>query len=523
MCETELTLAAQDIDQATMACAETEASEALHELAEPLGASVRLNPDRCVDLVQGLDVIVWEMDAVTCKFTFVSDRAKDILGYPISQWFDEPRFWQDRLLHPDDRDWCINFSVTATHEARDHTFEYRAIAADGRVVWLKNLVRVVCDENARAKLLHGVMVDITQEKTQQLSREQAAHVELERVQEALRKSEERYRLLVEATAQITWDTNAQGELVTEQVRWSAFTGQTYEEYKGWGWLKAIHPDDQSYTAQAWRDALANRTLYTIEHRLRRYDGEYRYMSVRAVPVLKPDGSIREWVGVYTDITERKQAEAARNRALCEADATRAALQWVFMQIPAAIQISRGWNHITETANPMYVKLTGKRDLVGKPTREVFPELEGQGFFELLDRVYATGEPFIGNEMPAVFDRNDDGKLEESFWNFVYQPLVDGEGNVYGIMTHAVEVTDQVRARQEIEKKAEQLAELTRSLECTNQELNQFAYIASDDLKAPLRAIATLSEWLEKDLADQPTRDSREHLRLFRRRGQGMTD
>jgi signal transduction histidine kinase len=247
------------------------------------------------------------------------------------------------------------------------------------------------------------------------------------------------------------------------------------------------------------------------------------MSVRAVPVFESDGSIWEWVGIHTDITDRKQVQAARDSALTEAQVARVALQWVFMQVPAAILVTRGSNHITETANSIYIKLTGKRDLLGKPTREVFPELEGQGFFELLDRVYATGEPFIGNEMPAVFDRNDDGKLEESFWNFVYQPLVDGEGNVYGIMTHAVEVTEQVRARQEIEKKAEELAELTRSLERSNQELDQFAYIASHDLKAPLRAITTLSEWLEEDLADLVTDDSREHLRLLRGRVQRMTD
>lgn len=500
---------------------EAEAREACHKQVEPLGTGL-LNPERYLDLLQGLDVIVWEMDAVTWRFTFVSDRAQAILGYPISQWLEEPQFWQDRLLHPEDRDWCVHFCITATHEAKDHQFEYRAIAADGRVVWLKDLVRVVSDENGHPKLLRGVMVDITkekdvEEKTQQLSQERAARIELERVQDALRKSEERYRSLVEATSQIIWDTNAEGELVTEQPRWSAFTGQTYEQYQGWGWLNAIHPDDRSYTAQAWRDALANRTVYEVEHRLGRYDGQYRYMSVRGVPVLEADGSIREWIGVNTDITDRKQVEAARDRALIEAEAARAALQSVFMQAPAAIQVTCGPDHITEAANSMYLNLTGKRDLVGKPTREAFSELEGQGFFELLDRVYATGKPFIGNEMPAVFDRNEDGKLEESFWNFVYQPLMDGEGNVYGIMTHAVEVTDQVRARQEIEKKAEELAHLMQSLERTNQELDQFAYIVSHDLKAPLRAIATLAEWIEEDQGDQLPEESREHLNLLRGR------
>jgi light-regulated signal transduction histidine kinase (bacteriophytochrome) len=188
-----------------------------------------------------------------------------------------------------------------------------------------------------------------------------------------------------------------------------------------------------------------------------------------------------------------------------------------MQAPAAISTSRGSNHIIETANPLYLQLIGNRDLIGKTAREAFPELEAQGFVQLLDQVYTTGEPFIGNEMRAVFDRNGDGVQEESFWNFVYQPLVDAEGKVYGIMTHAVEVTEQVRTRQEIEKKAEELAHLTQALKRSNQELDQFAYVTSHDLKAPLRAIANLSEWIEEDLADQINDDSREHLHLMRKR------
>jgi len=214
---------------------------------------------------------------------------------------------------------------------------------------------------------------------------------------------------------------------------------------------------------------------------------------------------------------RSLEQVSPDPALVEAEAAHAELQRVFVQAPAAISISRGPNHVIETANPRYMQLIGNRDLLGKPAREAFPELEKQGFVELLNQVYASGEPYIGNEMRAVFDRNGEGVEEESFWNFVYQPLVDANGDVYGIMTHAVEVTEQVRARQEIERKAEELTRLTQALERSNQELDQFAYVTSHDLKAPLRAIANLSEWIEEDLADQLSDDSRQYLDLMRKR------
>lgn len=131
---------------------------------------------------------------------------------------------------------------------------------------------------------------------------------------ALQQSEERFRSLIESTAQIIWNTNAQGELTPCQFGWSNFTGQTFSDYKHWGWLNAVHPEDRDNTAKIWATSVANKTLYQIEHRLRRYDGEYCYMSVRAVPILTENGEIREWIGVHTDITPRKQAELAITQA-----------------------------------------------------------------------------------------------------------------------------------------------------------------------------------------------------------------
>jgi PAS domain S-box-containing protein len=128
-------------------------------------------------------------------------------------------------------------------------------------------------------------------------------------EEALREGEQRYRSLVEATTAIVWDTPSSGEFETEQARWATFTGQSFEEYRGWGWLNAIHHDDQAETARVWSAAVASRGIYEVEHRLRFRDHTYREMMVRAVPIVAENGSILQWVGIHTDITERKRAEA----------------------------------------------------------------------------------------------------------------------------------------------------------------------------------------------------------------------
>ena len=156
-----------------------------------------------------------------------------------------------------------------------------------------------------------------------------------RAQQSLRESEARFRSLVLAIAQVVWTTSAAGLIEEDSASWRAFTGQTYEEMKGLGWLNALHPDDRAQAASVWREALARRGLYEVEYRVRRPDGTYTPVLARAAPVLNADGSIREWMGTNTDITARKQAEvqlrryAERLEALHTID--RAILQAVSLQ------------------------------------------------------------------------------------------------------------------------------------------------------------------------------------------------
>jgi len=136
---------------------------------------------------------------------------------------------------------------------------------------------------------------------------------LERVaaEHHLQMGEDRYRSLITASAQIVWSTNAQGGVVDDMPTWRAFTGQTFDEIKGVGWANALHPEDRDRVQAAWTQAVQSRGLYEVEYRIREVSGGYRLFAVRGVPVLEVDGSIREWVGTCTDITERKEEEKRR--------------------------------------------------------------------------------------------------------------------------------------------------------------------------------------------------------------------
>ncbi|TWT98868.1 PAS domain-containing protein [Neorhodopirellula pilleata] len=126
----------------------------------------------------------------------------------------------------------------------------------------------------------------------------------------IRESQELFELLVDASAQIVWITNAEGVVDSDSPSWRAFTGQTYEQWKGHGWLDAIHPDDREPTMTAWSNVLETGQRMLLDYRLRHHSGEYRWTRVRAVAQRNVDGSIKRWVGMNTDIDDQKRAEKA---------------------------------------------------------------------------------------------------------------------------------------------------------------------------------------------------------------------
>jgi PAS domain S-box-containing protein len=124
--------------------------------------ALRSSREHLGSIIQSVEGIMWEADAETFRFTFVSPQAERLLGYPAEQWIEDSDFWA-RHLHPDDRERAVAYCVESTRQKRDHDFEYRMVAADGRVVWLRDIVSVVV-EGERPVMLRGLMVDITAQK-----------------------------------------------------------------------------------------------------------------------------------------------------------------------------------------------------------------------------------------------------------------------------------------------------------------------------------------------------------------------
>lgn len=157
-----------------------------------------------------------------------------------------------------------------------------------------------------------------------------------------------------------------------------------------------------------------------------------------------------------DITEKKNIEKAF-------EIERLQFFNIYSQAPSYMGILNGPNHVYELANELYLQLIDKRDIIGKPVKEVLPELETQGIFEILDHVYQTGESFSANEMLITFDRCSDGKLKDVYLNFIFQARRDANNNVDGIFIFGNDVTEQVLSRKKIEESEKMYRDLIHKL------------------------------------------------------------
>ncbi|PIQ22501.1 MAG: histidine kinase [Cytophagales bacterium CG18_big_fil_WC_8_21_14_2_50_42_9] len=326
-----------------------------------------------------------------------------------------------------------------------------------------------------------------------------------KAQAGLQESEARFRNMADSAPVLIWMNDAQGFITYLNRQWYEFTHFTEAESLGKGWKKALHPDDIAKVKAIYNDGLSREVSFSIDYRIQRFDGVYRWMAANASPRFDAQGEFRGYIGSITDITERKEAE---KRLMENAEL----LNQIFVQVPAIVAIIRASDQVYIQANPIFRKLHGNRPLIGHNIREANPDLERQGFFRQIEKVIATGKPFIRKEVPVTFENAD--KPYMGYFNLIFQPLYTDQNQLDAILLFSVEVTELVVSRTQLQETNLELSRTNEELRRTNIDLDNFVYTASHDLKSPIANLEGLTNDLQYTLQGRIKADEKFLLELL---------
>ncbi len=307
-------------------------------------------------LSETINFIPWEASAETWQFTYVGPQAVKILGYPIHQWY-EKGFWTDHI-HPEDREFTIDFCLNSSQTVQDYEFEYRMMAADGSVVWLSDIVTVESVDGI-PKTLRGFMIDITKRRM---------------TEQDLLRSERRFREISFATSDLIYSWNPESGDLNWHGDIDASLG--YERGEFPRTIEAImanlHPDDYNTVKTALAKHREDGKPFALEYRIKCKDGTYRHWLDRATTIRDQTGEVYESVGACSDITELKNAQEQLRQQSAELSKSEDFLRMIIETAPNGMVL---------------VKETGAITLVNHQTQELFgydrDELLGQPLEMLL--------------------------------------------------------------------------------------------------------------------------------------------
>ncbi|MBD2199247.1 MULTISPECIES: PAS domain S-box protein [Calothrix] len=271
-------------------------------------------------------------------------------------------------------------------------------------------------------------------------------------QTALQQSEHRYRALVNASAQIVWRTDGDGMTISAPEIWEELSGQSAKESLGLGWLDFVHPEDREQTLQSWQESFTNGTLYAAEYRLQMKDGIYRDFAVRGVPICDRHGKVSEWIGTCTDITERKQAEAALKEQQIQLQRQLAEIETIYQSAPIGLSVlDTDLRFIRINQRLAEINGFSVAAHLGHTIRELLPEL-ADTVEPLLRSLLETGQPVLNVEIMGTTPAQPG---VQRIWVESFLPLKQGE-RIIGISTVCEEITERKQAEAQLQQAKQEL-------------------------------------------------------------------
>jgi len=245
--------------------------------------------------------------AIDGLWLLVNQRLCDIVGYTQEELRSQT--FQD-TTHPDDLDTNLKYvDQILADDIQTYSMETRYFRKDGAIVWINLTLSLAREPSGEPKYFIAVIEDI--------SKRQAALRERKRMEEALRESEQRFRLMADTVPVMIWESGTDKLCNYFNKVWLEFTGRTIEQEKGDGWAFGVHPEDKELYLDTYTNAFDARQKFKMEYRLKRFDDEYRWILDTGIPQFTLDGSFAGYIGSCVDITDRKQAEEQIEASLLE--------------------------------------------------------------------------------------------------------------------------------------------------------------------------------------------------------------
>ncbi|MCC7449230.1 MAG: PAS domain S-box protein [Anaerolineae bacterium] len=422
-------------------------------------------------LVDSIDGIVWEVDLISSQFTFVSQYAEKMLGYPVEQWLADPHLWIN-IIHPDDRKQAFGQSFASTKRLQDYESAYRVVAADGRTVWVHNTVSVILDQG-QPVALRGLMTNITA---------------IKQAEEALRASEEQTRMILRTAMDGFWMVDMQGHILTVNEAYCRMTGYTIQELTQMS-IQDINVLERSEQIvqhiQSMRVAGSDR--FEVRHRCKNGQLIDLEISARYLPQMDCLATFMH------DITERKRAE----ETLRESEAR---LRMLTNQVPAVLWTVDRHLRFTSSSGSGLASLGLKPgQTVGFSLYEYFRTTD-ETYFPIVAHQRALEGESVGYELTWA-DRAFQTQVE---------PLLDAEGQIVGVIGIATDVTKHQQAEAALREWDRLQMALEKEKQMNTIKSNVMRTI-SHEFRTPLAIISTSTSLLDRYFDRLTAEQRRERL------------